>query len=804
MRHPPEDETDDRRQLDRQHSGNSVSITSPRGRYPPLLQLTHWLIGVFVLCQLTIAVLLGQLRSLQFGQSVLGLHRQLGFAILVVSFVRLAALARRHVPPLDAELPSWQLLAARLLHWAFYVALMVQPVLGMCIAWARGDTVTAFGLFTLPAPWEISDAARDRFMTAHIATAMALVGLVAIHLGAVIFNHWIRRVPVMERMLPSAPSDQLVNRVPVAGQMLAGLGIVVVMALATGINAIAKYRAFTQMTAAYQDTGQAEADETRAAQAAWKEVVGIVSAGAPERGGERLRAAEESARGHLESAAGHASIPDSRAAIAALLALIAHLDARDAAALAQAVGEVDAKLQDLVDTQAGAAQQVLGDIAERASRGHDLIVVTVAPMTLLGVVLALLLARSMVGSVGRLRALVRGIESGEGSGDLVVRGRGEFAELMRDMISMRAAIEGRARAAADQRFALDAERARAAQEHEAKQRETERLRAEEKLLNERETEQRQAAERRALREQLAGEFEAQVASIVDSVAATIESLKSTAANLAQSASSTTKCSSDASVVAEATRDSASRIASSSAHLSGAAQSVRKNAEESKSRAELGVQEATAARAEIDSLAAASGQIRSIAELISGVTRQTNLLAINARIEAARAGEAGRGFCIVAEEVKTLAARTQNATDGIDGHVHQVGTAATRSIEILQNMRSIIEELEESSSVIFAACDDQFKSTEDIASKVTEISDSTVSVAENIAQAERTARATEAMAADVVQTAEVLQEQADSLQDQVANFVLQLRSVNSSSGQISVHGAGAQDHQARPRSVARFA
>jgi methyl-accepting chemotaxis protein len=177
---------------------------------------------------------------------------------------------------------------------------------------------------------------------------------------------------------------------------------------------------------------------------------------------------------------------------------------------------------------------------------------------------------------------------------------------MRGMISMRTAIESRIQVAADQRFALEADRAR-------------------------------AAERRALREQLAQEFEAQVAGIVDSVAVTVDSLKNTAANLVRSAASTTRCSSDASVFAEATKDSASRIAGFSAQLSVAALSVRKNAEQSKVRAVLGVQEATAARAEMDLLAAASGQIRSIAELISGVTRQTNLLAINARIEAAARG-----------------------------------------------------------------------------------------------------------------------------------------------------------------------
>jgi len=136
-------------------------------------------------------------------------------------------------------------------------------------------------------------------------------------------------------------------------------------------------------------------------------------------------------------------------------------------------------------------------------------------------------------------------------------------------------------------------------------------------------------------------------------------------------------------------------------------------------------------------------------------------------------------------------------------VHQVGSAATRSIEILQNMRSIIAELEGSSSIIFAACDDQFKSTEDIASKVTQISASTVSVAANIAQAERTARATEAMASDVVETADVLQGQADSLQDQVANFLLQLRSVNSNATKGPSDASG-EGREMMPQNVACLA
>jgi methyl-accepting chemotaxis protein/cytochrome b561 len=742
------------------------------GKYSPLIQIIHWVVALFVICQLAIVVVLGQLRSLQYGKYVLSLHRQIGFAILLICIVRLITVLRHKTPPLGVELPAWQTLAARLVHQAFYAALIAQPLLGLCVAWARGDKVTAFGLVPLPAPWDISDIVRDRLMTAHIITAVILVGLVLVHCGAVMFNHWKRHLPVIERMLPSRPADTLVNRVPVAVQLLAALGIVIVISLATGINAIVKYRAFTTMTTTYQTTDEAAADETSAAQVAWKEIVGIGSERSAHATADRLRSIAATARTHLDSGAQQTSDPAARAAIAAVSALIRPLADGTAPFSGSAIADVDAHLQDLIDTQAGTAQQTRGDIAESASRGHDVIVVTVVPMALLGLVLALLLARSMSTSVGRMRILVRGVETNEGSQKIHVHGRGEFAELMRDMINMRTAIQRRMQVEADQRLSLETDRARLAEEQQAA-----RVRlAEEQQASQREMERVQSVERRTLREQLAREFESQVTGIVESVATTVEALKSTAANLALSAASTTQCSADASVVAETTKNAASRIAGSSEKLSEAARSVRQNAEQSKGRATLGVQEATAAKAEIDLLAVASKQISNITEIIAGVTRQTQLLAVNARIEAARAGEAGRGFCIVADEVKTLAAQTRGATEGIGGHVQQVGTAATRSIQILENMRGIIADLQAGSSNIFAACDDQSKSTEDIAAKATEISSSTIAVADNIAQAERTARATEAMAADVVETAGLLQSQADALQDQVANFVLQLRSV----------------------------
>ncbi|QSX29998.1 methyl-accepting chemotaxis protein [Shewanella cyperi] len=160
---------------------------------------------------------------------------------------------------------------------------------------------------------------------------------------------------------------------------------------------------------------------------------------------------------------------------------------------------------------------------------------------------------------------------------------------------------------------------------------------------------------------------------------------------------------------------------------------------------------------IESLATHTKSIGGILDVIRAISEQTNLLALNAAIEAARAGEAGRGFAVVADEVRNLASRTAASTNEVQGMIDKLQAEATRAVNAMSQSRSRSQEgvkaVDEASQVlsgiseriglisdmniqVAAATEEQSTVVEDINRNVTEINEITQRTAETAQAAAR--------------------------------------------------------------------
>jgi methyl-accepting chemotaxis protein len=127
------------------------------------------------------------------------------------------------------------------------------------------------------------------------------------------------------------------------------------------------------------------------------------------------------------------------------------------------------------------------------------------------------------------------------------------------------------------------------------------------------------------------------------------------------------------------------------------------------------------------LGEAASRIGDVVKLIHEIAAQTNLLALNATIEAARAGEAGKGFAVVANEVKHLANQTAKATDDITAQIAQIQSATKDAVAAMGDVGDTVRLIEETSTVVAGAVEEQNAVTCEIARNVTEAAEMTRSV-----------------------------------------------------------------------------
>jgi len=282
--------------------------------------------------------------------------------------------------------------------------------------------------------------------------------------------------------------------------------------------------------------------------------------------------------------------------------------------------------------------------------------------------------------------------------------------------------------------------------------------------------QAQQAQRAQRVEQLARDFNQSAGTMLQAVAAAATEMHASAASMSNSAEQSSELAAAVSAAATQATASVETVAAASEELAASIGEIGRQVTQATQVAGAAQAQSRQADQIVQGLAQSAHKIGEVVRLINDIATQTNLLALNATIEAARAGDAGKGFAVVAGEVKHLANQTARATEDITQQINSVQQATAGAVQAIQDVGRVIIEINQISTTIASAVEQQGAATREIARNVHQASSGTREVMSKIVGVSQAAENTGHSANDVLNATTALSRETERLNATVKTFL----------------------------------
>lgn len=265
-------------------------------------------------------------------------------------------------------------------------------------------------------------------------------------------------------------------------------------------------------------------------------------------------------------------------------------------------------------------------------------------------------------------------------------------------------------------------------------------------------------------------FRDSTATLLGKVNSSIGSMSGTANGLLASARKTFEQVSVGATTFHKASENIEAVASAARKLSSAIENVSSQLGQTSQLAAVATHDAQATDGQITGLATGAERIGDVIQLISKIATQTNLLALNATIEAARAGDAGRGFSVVASEVKSLAVQTARATEDISKHVQEAQSSTTVAISTIQRITSRMQEIDRSTAEVAAVIAEQSVATGEISENISAVATRASTVSTVLGEVSGAAQDAQTSAEIVLRASEAVETIVRELKEKVEEFL----------------------------------